>query len=242
MVLAQEISADRSSIVTEGAEEAPAALPSLPPPAAPALLGGAPVELVVLDLPQALAAAERTCAKLAELAQEKDMPMAQAAEAIGALQQLPPRAANSLSKFTDIVRALRMDMRQMSSGDLVRRVGKDSGLLAELRNQAGASIEMIPNQRVAFSADVLGTAENIDAGAMTAWVRGKLIFNQQSVAAIAGELQRYVPGRIVVIGEPLQQLQLTGVFELDDINALLRNIAALAGAELIRLPLLTLIR
>lgn len=59
MVLAQEISADRSSIVTEGAEEAPAALPSLPPPAAPALLGGAPVELVVLDLPQALAAAER---------------------------------------------------------------------------------------------------------------------------------------------------------------------------------------
>lgn len=58
MVLAQEISADRSSIVTEGAEEASTTPPPLP--AAPASLGGAPVELVVLDLPQALAAAERT--------------------------------------------------------------------------------------------------------------------------------------------------------------------------------------
>ena len=77
-----------------------------------------------------------TLAKLAELASEKGMSMAQAAEAMGALAQLSPRAANSLSKFTDIVRALRMDMRQMSSGDLVRRVSKDSGMLAELRHQA----------------------------------------------------------------------------------------------------------
>lgn len=114
--------------------------------------------------------------------------------------------------------------------------------LAQLRNQAGASIEMIANQRVAFSADVLGQAENVDAGALTAWVRGKLIFNQQPVSAIADELQRHVPGRIVVAGEALQQLQLTGVFELDDIDAALRNIAALAGAEVTRLPLLTLIR
>ena len=77
-----------------------------------------------------------TLAKLAELASEKGMSMAQAAEAMGALAQLPPRAANSLSRFTDILRALRMDMRQSSSGDLVRRVAKDSGLLAELRHQA----------------------------------------------------------------------------------------------------------
>jgi len=77
-----------------------------------------------------------TLAKLAELASEKDIPMAQAAESMGALAQLTPRAANSLSKFTDILRALRLDMRQMSSGDLVRRVAKDSGLLAELRHAA----------------------------------------------------------------------------------------------------------
>ena len=36
-----------------------------------------------------------TLARLAELAQEKDMPMAHVAETIGALQQLPPRAATA---------------------------------------------------------------------------------------------------------------------------------------------------
>jgi len=77
-----------------------------------------------------------TLARLAELAQEKDMPMAQAAEAIGALQQLPPRAANSLARFTDILRDLRAQMRQVSSGDMIRKVAKESGLLSELRQQA----------------------------------------------------------------------------------------------------------
>lgn len=77
-----------------------------------------------------------TLARLAELAQEKDMPMAQAAEAIGALQQLPPRAANSLARFTDILRDLRAQMRQISSGDMIRKVAKESGLLSELRQQA----------------------------------------------------------------------------------------------------------
>lgn len=77
-----------------------------------------------------------TLAKLAELAQEKDMPMAQAAEAIGALQQLPPRAANSLARFTDILRDLRAQTRQVTSGDIIRKVAKESGLLSELRQQA----------------------------------------------------------------------------------------------------------
>ncbi|WP_305804836.1 UvrD-helicase domain-containing protein [Stenotrophomonas sp. YIM B06876] len=77
-----------------------------------------------------------TLAKLAELASSKGMPMAQAAESLGALSQLPPRAANGLSRFTDIVRDLRMQMSGISSGDLVRRLAKDSGLLSELRNQS----------------------------------------------------------------------------------------------------------
>ncbi|HDS1530544.1 TPA: UvrD-helicase domain-containing protein [Stenotrophomonas maltophilia] len=77
-----------------------------------------------------------TLAKLAELAQQKDMPMAQAAEAIGALQQLPPRAANSLARFTDILRDLRAQTRQVTSGDMIRKVAKESGLLSELRQQA----------------------------------------------------------------------------------------------------------
>ena len=45
-----------------------------------------------------------TLAKLAELAQHAHLPLARAAESISLLKQLPPRAANALGGFADIVR------------------------------------------------------------------------------------------------------------------------------------------
>lgn len=113
---------------------------------------------------------------------------------------------------------------------------------AEISSRSGGQATLAANQRVVFNADVMGSVDTVDADALTAWVRGKLIFNRQRLAAIAGELERYVPGRIVVMGDALRQLQLSGVFELDDGDALLRNVAALAGAEIVRLPLLTVLR
>ena len=55
------------------------------------------------------------------------MPMAHVAETIGALQQLPPRAANSPARFTDILRDLRAQMRQVTSGDMIRKVARNRG-------------------------------------------------------------------------------------------------------------------
>jgi transmembrane sensor len=107
---------------------------------------------------------------------------------------------------------------------------------------AASTASIGENQRIAFSPDLLGQVETVDADALTAWVRGKLIFNRQSLTAIAAELERYVAGRVVVMGDRLRQLQLSGVFELDDTDALLRTVATLAKAEIVRLPLLTLIR
>ncbi|RZA37231.1 MAG: ATP-dependent DNA helicase Rep [Lysobacteraceae bacterium] len=74
-------------------------------------------------------------AKLAEMAQHAHLPMSRAAESMGALKALPPRAANGLSAFNDILRDLRSHALQLSAADLVRRLGERSGLLAELRAQ-----------------------------------------------------------------------------------------------------------
>jgi ATP-dependent DNA helicase Rep len=75
-------------------------------------------------------------AKLAELASTKQVPMSRAAESMGALQQLPPRAANGLSGFTDILRELRQAAPRLPAADLVRLLAEKSGLVSELRNQA----------------------------------------------------------------------------------------------------------
>ncbi|MBB4128870.1 ATP-dependent DNA helicase Rep [Xanthomonas translucens] len=74
-------------------------------------------------------------AKLAELASAKHLPMSRAAESMGALQQLPPRAANGLSDFVDVLHELRTASQTLSSADVVRQLAEQSGLIRELRSQ-----------------------------------------------------------------------------------------------------------
>ena len=74
-----------------------------------------------------------TLAKLAEIAGAMHVPMSRAAESIGVLKQLPARAANGLSAFTDIVRGLRSDADRLAPADLVRQLNERSGLVAALR-------------------------------------------------------------------------------------------------------------
>ncbi|WP_027079561.1 UvrD-helicase domain-containing protein [Luteimonas mephitis] len=74
-------------------------------------------------------------AKLAELAQHAHLPLSRAAESISLLKQLPPRAANALSEFADIVRGLRGDASHLPPAELVRKLNERSGLLAALRAQ-----------------------------------------------------------------------------------------------------------
>jgi ATP-dependent DNA helicase Rep len=74
-----------------------------------------------------------TLARLAEIAANMHVPMSRAAESIGVLKQLPARAANGLSAFTDIVRGLRADADRLAPADLVRQLNERSGLIAALR-------------------------------------------------------------------------------------------------------------
>ncbi|QOW19724.1 UvrD-helicase domain-containing protein [Lysobacter ciconiae] len=76
-----------------------------------------------------------TLARLAELAQRAGMPMSRAAESVGALQQLPPRAGNALNTFVGIVRGLREDARKLPPSELVRVLAEKSGLLLAIRAQ-----------------------------------------------------------------------------------------------------------
>ncbi|MGQ4660655.1 UvrD-helicase domain-containing protein [Lysobacter sp. F6437] len=76
-----------------------------------------------------------TLSKLAELAQRAGMPMSRAAESVGALKQLSPRAGNALDGFVGIVRGLRTDANRLSPAELVRELASRSGLLQSIRTQ-----------------------------------------------------------------------------------------------------------
>lgn len=76
-----------------------------------------------------------TLARLGELAQQAQLPLARAAESVGLLKQLPARAGNALHGFSDIVQRLRSDAQRLSPADVVRRLVEQSGLLAALQAQ-----------------------------------------------------------------------------------------------------------
>jgi len=80
-----------------------------------------------------------TLAKLAQLAAEQGLSLAQASTSVGALAQLPARAASNLARFAEVLHQLRSLMQHISSGDLIRQLVQRSGLLAELRQQASKS-------------------------------------------------------------------------------------------------------
>jgi len=77
-----------------------------------------------------------TLAKLAQLATEHGLSLAQASISTGVLRQLPARAASNLPRFADLLHQLRGQLQHTAPGDLIRQLVQRSGLLAELRQHA----------------------------------------------------------------------------------------------------------
>jgi ATP-dependent DNA helicase Rep len=76
-----------------------------------------------------------TLAKLALMAQAAHKPLSRAAEDIGLLKQLTPRAAAGLDEFTRIVHRLRDLSERATPAELTRQLIEQSGLLAAIRAQ-----------------------------------------------------------------------------------------------------------
>ncbi len=83
--------------------------------------------------------------------------------------------------------------------------------------------------------------ENADLAAYGSWQRGKLIFNQRRLGDVIGEVARYQRGQIVIAREALRDLKVTGVFAINDLDALLASIEQTTSARVTHLPLLTVI-
>jgi len=112
----------------------------------------------------------------------------------------------------------------------------------EVRVGAHEAVRLDAGQRLSYGAAGPRAPEVIDVDAATAWRRGKLIFNRRPLQEVVTELERYRSGRIVILSERLKTLQVTGVFDLDDPDTLLRTIEETTKARLVHLPLVTLIR
>lgn len=84
--------------------------------------------------------------------------------------------------------------------------------------------------------------EIADGAAASAWRRGKLIFNRRPLGDVVAEIERHRPGLIVIANPALRKLDVTGVFELGDPDAILNTMEQTLPVRVTRLPLVTILR
>lgn len=138
------------------------------------------------------------------------------------------------------------EVRAVGTAFVVRRKDKCEHVtvtegIVEVTVGRAAPVRLEVGQRLGFGNGDQQNIRTVDVDALTAWQRGKLIFNRRPLQGVVAEMQRYHRGRIVVANEKLKTLQVTGVFDLADLDHLLRSVEETTKAQVIRMPMLTLI-
>lgn len=92
-------------------------------------------------------------------------------------------------------------------------------------NPASSQSVVRQGQQISYSsAQGWSAARSVDANQVSAWQRGKMIFDAQALGAVVADLNRYRHGHIFILNPSLRTLPVTGVFEINDPDAALRII------------------
>ena len=98
------------------------------------------------------------------------------------------------------------------------------------------------DQQVAYSAGHARALQAIDAQAQLAWRQGWLNYYKAPLADVVQDLQRYYPGRIVLLNDELGARRISGSFPSQDPQAVLASLQGLLGFEQNRLGSLIILR
>jgi transmembrane sensor len=82
----------------------------------------------------------------------------------------------------------------------------------------------------------LGAPTPADTTSAGAWRRGLLIFRKTPLHQVVDELNRYRPGRIVLLDGPLGRRPVYAVFKIQDLGGAVEQIRQLTGAQETALP------
>lgn len=91
------------------------------------------------------------------------------------------------------------------------------------------------NQAMSFSADVQGRVETVDALRATAWVRGRLVVQDQTLSEIVAALKPHYSGRIYIANDAVGQRRLSAVVDLARIDDWLAGLAKVQSVSLNRI-------
>lgn len=110
-----------------------------------------------------------------------------------------------------------------------------------LHPAAGAPVDLPAGHRSAFDARAAGEPRPCRAQEVLAWRRDRIVFEDETLAAVVEDLERYRPGRIVPVGARVAGLKVTAVFDLTRPDRALDILAETLDLRIRRLAGLALI-
>ena len=102
--------------------------------------------------------------------------------------------------------------------------------------QDGRSATLQKRQQVVYDDRNLGHVQSVDPIIVTAWREGELLFQNERLARVIEEVNRYRPGRIILVNEALGQRRFTAQFRLDRLEVVITQLKATFGARVVSLP------
>jgi transmembrane sensor len=101
----------------------------------------------------------------------------------------------------------------------------------------GRTATLGPARQIAYGEHGLETEEAVDPAVVTAWQRGMLVFHNQRLGRVVEEVNRYRPGRIVLLRADLAARPVAVAnFYLDRLDQVVPQIEALYGVKARYLP------
>jgi transmembrane sensor len=107
----------------------------------------------------------------------------------------------------------------------------------KIASRGGAIRERLAEgERLQFDSGRIEPAGPIDRQHAAAWHRGRMVFQDRSLAEVSAELDRYRHGKILVIDATIEKLPITGVFDIADTDIALASLEQSLPVKVRKLP------
>ncbi len=132
----------------------------------------------------------------------------------------------------------------VSEGALnIRHDRGDGGVVCVTCLQGGAELvhpdgrlQLAAGQQVTYTAKRLDPVRTTDLTLVSAWRNGLLIFRDTPLQQVVNELNRYRPGKIVLVDAALARRPVYGIFQIHQIGRAVKQVQDLTGARAVDLP------
>jgi transmembrane sensor len=91
-------------------------------------------------------------------------------------------------------------------------------------------------EQVSYSPGGIETSVPIDPGQVTAWQAGLLLFRDKPLASVVDEVNRYRPGKIIIVSADLRRRVVNGTFQISNLGDFVLQVQQLFGAQARSLP------